>query len=82
MIEGRFSDGQRVRTSDGREGIVTKSLGHWATAPDAQGRMVPDASKGPHYEVLINGRAVQRDGRSEWHGDEYLIVQDEDLTPA
>ena len=72
MIHGTYSDGQSVTLADGRKGIITRSLGHFAVQKDR----TPDESRGPRYEVLLDGRTLTRDGREELHGEGYLIVEE------
>lgn len=71
MIHGSYSDQQIVTLADGRSGIITRSLGHQVMAGKR-----PDDSRGPQYEVLLNGRQIIRDGRAEWHGEAYVLVEE------
>lgn len=71
MINGTYSDYQSITLADGRSGVIMRSLGHQFLS----GRR-PDETRGPCYEVLINGHQLMRDSRIEWHGDGYVTIEE------
>ena len=79
MIHGHYSDNDEVVLSDKRKGIIVRSLGHRVMKPTENRKSnlrFPDETRGPIYEVLINGKKVDREGKMEFHGDEYMLVEE------